>query len=81
MRPLTFGAQTCQDPIAEQKFAEIERASRENDPQAIAQEYETGTYTELRTINVGTSTLTQTQQVLASLLDDLARGGSKRTAG
>jgi hypothetical protein len=78
MRPLNLGHDTCQDPVAERKFQEIERASKENDPAQIAADFTIGTFTELRTINVGTSTLTETQQVLATLLSDLAAGGQFR---
>jgi hypothetical protein len=78
MRPLNLGSETCRDPVAERKFQEIERASKENDPAQIAADFTLGTYTELRTINVGTSTLTETQQFLATLIADLAAGGQHR---
>ena len=79
MRPVSFGAQQARDAIAEAKFQEIERASREYDLATMMGEFVPGTFTELRTLNVGSSTLTQTQQVLATLIADLARGGSKRS--
>lgn len=38
-----------------------------------------GSYTETRELHVGTSTLEETQAFLATLIDDLKRGGQNRT--
>lgn len=76
MKEISFGSETCEDPIAERKFQEVERASREANPSAIAMDFTiTGVYTPLRTLNVGTSTLAQTQAFLATLISDLKAGG------
>ena len=80
MRPISLGAETCKDPIAERKLQEIERASREADVAEIANGYTiTGSYTATRTLNVGVSTLAQTQAFLATLIADLQRGGENRS--
>jgi hypothetical protein len=62
-------------------FDEIFRASNENDTIDIAQGFTipaTGTYPATRTLNVTAPTLANVVAVLATLLEDLQRGGTNR---
>jgi hypothetical protein len=62
-------------------FDEIFRASNENDTVDIANAFNipaTGTYTATRTLNVTAPTLANVVAVLATLLEDLQRGGTNR---
>lgn len=60
---------------------EIERASNDNDPMIIAQNFTiTGAFTTTRTLNVATATLSDLIAVVATLISDLQKGGSSRTA-
>lgn len=56
----------------------IEVASRDNDPQKIAQDFSITNYTETRSLNAGTATATDVANVLCTLIRDLQNGGSKR---
>lgn len=61
-------------------FSEIADASQSGDITDIGGAFAvTGAFVETRTLNVGTSTLTQTQNFLATLIADLKRGGATRT--
>lgn len=67
------------DPAAQDAIREIERASAEVDLLDIANAFTiTGTYTETRTLNVGTSTLAETQAFVATFISDCKRGGQHR---
>lgn len=69
-----------QDPAARDAFREIELASAEWNTVDIATSFEiTGSYTETRTLNVGVSTLAETQAFIATLVNDLKRGGESRS--
>jgi hypothetical protein len=57
---------------------EISRASFENDPAVIASDFTIANYTETRTLDVGTATLTDLLNVVATLILDLQRGGAKK---
>lgn len=68
------------DPAAKEALREIELASAEFNVVDIAIAFEiTGSYTETRTLNVGVSTLAQTQAFIATLINDLQRGGESRS--
>jgi hypothetical protein len=67
------------DPEVRQALMEIERASHDDNLIDIAAPYEiTGSYTETRSLDVGTSTLAETQAFIATLITDLKRGGQHR---
>lgn len=77
VNPLNVGQ--VKDVVARALIDELARASQENDVVDIASAFDvTGSYTETRTLDVGTSTLTQTQAFIATLLADLKRGGQHR---
>jgi hypothetical protein len=68
------------DPSAREAIKEIELASAEVDLLDIASGFTiAGTYTETRTLNVGTSTLAQTQAFIATFIADCKRGGEHRS--
>ena len=59
---------------------EVFRASQENDTVDIAQAFTiSGSYTPTRTLNVASPTVANVAAVLATLIDDLRRGGSAKT--
>lgn len=61
-------------------FNEVYRASQENDTIDIAAAFTiSGTYTTTRTLNVSAPTVANIAAVLATLIDDLRRGGSSKT--
>lgn len=79
MRRVTLGPLTNLQSVIN-GLQEVELASAENDLIDIAQAYAiSGTFTATRTLNVGTSTLAQTQAFLATLIQDFQRGGANRT--
>ncbi len=68
------------EPAVREALREIQLASAEWNLADIAAAFTiTGVYTELRTLNVGTSTLAQTQAFIATLIEDLKRGGESRS--
>lgn len=68
-----------QDPAAKALFDEIFRASNENDTIDIANAFTIkGTFTATRTLNVTAPTLANVAAVLATLLQDMQRGGTNR---
>lgn len=68
------------DPLARDAIREIERASAEVDLLDITNAFTiTGAFTETRTLNVGTSTLAETQAFIATFITDCKRGGQHRT--
>lgn len=74
------GVGNIKDDAARSAIREIELASAENDLLDIANGFTiTGTYTETRTLNVGTSTLAETQAFIATFISDCKRGGQHRT--
>lgn len=73
------GIGLIRDPAAASAIREIELASAEIDLLDIANGFTiTGTFTETRTLNVGVSTLAETQAFIATLIDDFKRGGQHR---
>jgi hypothetical protein len=61
-------------------FNEVFRASIENDTVDISTAFTiTGTFTPTRTLNVTSPTLANVAAVLATLLEDLQRGGTTKT--
>jgi hypothetical protein len=61
-------------------FNEVFRASQENDTIDIAQPYTiTGSFTPTRTLNVTSPTIANVAAVLATLIQDLKRGGTSKT--
>lgn len=68
------------DQATRDGLREIELASAEFNIVDIAAAFTiTGSYTETRTLNVGVSTLAQTQAFIATLVEDLKRGGQSRS--
>lgn len=68
------------DQAARDAIKEIVGASAEVDLLDIANAFTiTGTFSELRTLNVGTSTLAQTQAFIATFINDCKRGGQHRS--
>jgi hypothetical protein len=68
------------DQAVRDALREIELASAEVNTIDIVTPYTiTGTYTETRSLNVGVSTLAQTQAFLATLINDFKRGGESRS--
>lgn len=70
-----------QDPVVKALFDEIFRASVENDTIDISQAFDipaTGSFPATRTLNVTAPTLANVVAVLATLLQDLQRGGTNR---
>lgn len=58
----------------------IERASGQSDPSVIADNFvSTGPLVETRTLNIAAPTLANVVAVLATLINDLAKGGANRT--
>lgn len=72
---------SVKDPSIKALFDEIFRASNENDTIDISKAFTipaTGTYPATRTLNVTAPTLANVAAVLATLLEDLQRGGTNR---
>jgi len=68
------------DLAASEAFREIELASAEfNIVDMVASFEVTGVFTETRTLNVGVSTLAETQAFIATLINDFKRGGESRS--
>jgi hypothetical protein len=68
------------DSAARASIREIELASAEVDLLDIANAFTIiGSFTETRTLNVGTSTLAETQAFIATFINDCKRGGQHRT--
>lgn len=82
MRLINIGASIARvkDAAVKDALLEIERASAEFDLVDIASAFTiSGTYTELRELDPGVSTLEETQRFIATLVDDLKRGGQSRS--
>ena len=68
------------DPAARDALREIELASAELNLADIAAAFTiTGSYTETRELEVGVSTLAETQAFIATFIEDCKRGGSNRS--
>lgn len=68
-------------PELQEIFSEIFSASNENDTIDISQAFDipaTGTFAATRTLNVTAPTLANVVAVLATLLEDMQRGGTNR---
>lgn len=57
---------------------EIRNASFQNDPSVIASDFTVTNHTDTRELDVDTATLTDLKNFVATLVLDLARGGSKK---
>lgn len=57
---------------------EIERASFESDPALIATDFTVSNFTETRSLDVGTATLTDLKNFVATFIYDMQRGGAKK---
>jgi hypothetical protein len=80
MRRLNLQLNPSLDPAVRAALLEIERASHDDNIIDMLAPFEiTGAFTETRTLDVGTSTLTETQEFIATLISDLKRGGQNRT--
>ncbi len=84
MRPVSFGSAPS-DPKAfrdwiVRAFRQVDIASNDIDPARIADAFTVSNYTETRTLDAGTATATDIANVLATLIDDLKKRGSKRTS-
>lgn len=62
-----------------ESLREIEKASLVGDAGEAADGFTLANFTELRTLDVGTATLTDVANVLATFLSDLKKRGQKRT--
>ena len=70
---------SVQDRNVRALFDEIFRASTENDTVDISQAFTIkGTFTATRTLNVTSPTIANVAAVLATLIQDLQRGGTNR---
>jgi hypothetical protein len=58
---------------------EIEKASLEGDAGQVADAYTVTNFTETRTLDAGTATASDVADVLATLISDLQKRGTKRT--
>jgi hypothetical protein len=68
-----------QDQAVKALFDEIFRASNENDTVDISQAFTiSGTFTATRKLNVTAPTLANVVAVLATLIQDMQRGGTNR---
>lgn len=80
MRKLAQPASIANLKDVQSAFSEVFRASQENDTVDIASAFTiSGTYTQTRTLNVAAPTVANIAAVLATLIDDLKRGGSRKT--
>lgn len=86
MRKINFvGQPPAPDPKSRMDFLDvcvrqIAQASQENDVNDIAGAFTiTGAFTETRTLDVSTATLSDVIAVVATLLTDLKAGGQHRT--
>lgn len=80
MRRIDLNTGFVRDPAAAALFREIMLASGEQNIVDIAAAFVVdGSYPETRELHVGTSTLEETQAFIATLIDDLRRGGSNRS--
>lgn len=80
MRRINIDTGNVKDSVVAAALREIINASAdENLVDLLAPFIIENSYTETRTLNVGTSTLAETQAFIATLIDDLKRGGQNRT--
>jgi len=80
MRRLYIETGNIKDSAVAAALREIINASAdENIVDLVAPFIIENSYTETRTLNVGTSTLAETQAFIATLIDDFKRGGQNRT--
>lgn len=80
MRRIYLDTGNIKDPAVASALREIVNASADENLIDIAAPYTVdGSYTETRELHVGTSTLEETQAFLATLINDLKRGGENRT--
>lgn len=80
MRRLYLDTSRVKDPAVADALNEIINASADENLIDIAAPYTAdGAYTETRELHVGTSTLAETQALIATLIEDLKRGGQNRT--
>lgn len=82
MRPIQISGAIgrVRDPAVVDALREIELASQEANIVDIAQAFTiTGAFTETRELEIGVSTLAETQAFIATLIADLKRGGAFRT--
>jgi hypothetical protein len=80
MRRISINTGMVKDRAVAALLEEIQKASADENLTDIAAPFIIeGTYTETRTLNVGTSTLAETQAFIATLIGDLKRGGSNRS--
>ena len=82
MRPVNISPSIARvsDAAVRDALREIELASAEFSLVDLASAFTiSGTYTELRELDPGVSTLEQTQRFIATLIDDFKRGGESRS--
>jgi len=80
MRRISINTGAVKDRAVAAILEEIQKASADENIIDIAAAFTIeGDYTETRTLNVGTSTLEETQAFIATLIGDLKRGGSNRS--
>lgn len=82
MRAIQIGGalSRVQDPAVVEALNEVERAAAEFNLVDIAGAFTiTGSYTETRELEVGVSTLAETQAFIATFINDCKRGGAFRS--
>ena len=81
MRPVNLpGLGLIKDPSVRAALREVELASAEVNLLDIANAFTIeGSFTETRTLNVGVSTLAETQAFIATFINDCKRGGQHRS--
>lgn len=82
MRPVYISGSIgrVKDEAVRDALNELERASAEAHIVDIAAAFTiTGSYTETRELNVGVSTLAETQAFIATFIEDCKRAGASRT--
>lgn len=80
MRRIYLDTGNVKDPAVAAALHEIINASADENLIDIVAPYTVdGSFTETRELHVGTSTLAQTQAFIATLINDLKRGGQNRT--
>jgi len=78
---LTGALGRIKDQAVKDALKEVELASAEFNLVDIASAFTIeGAFTETRTLDVGTSTLAETQAFIATLIGDLQRGGESRSS-
>lgn len=80
MRRISLNTGQVKDQSVARLLDEVARASADENLVDIAAAFTIeDTYTERRTLNVASSSLAEVKEFIATLIDDLKRGGSNRS--